>query len=102
LTLLGFELPPFGRPARSQSLYRLRYPGSYCHGVLTEILQTFFTSMHATSLLILLVIMTINILQERKHGAQDGKAVYSRLEKSFLMTTVSPATGYDCAELMKL
>jgi hypothetical protein len=28
LTLLGVELRPVGRPARSQSLYRLRYPGS--------------------------------------------------------------------------
>jgi hypothetical protein len=28
LTLPGFELRPLGRPARSQSLYRLRYPGS--------------------------------------------------------------------------
>jgi hypothetical protein len=26
LTLLGLELRPLGRPARSQSLYRLRYP----------------------------------------------------------------------------
>jgi hypothetical protein len=31
LTLPGLELPPLGRPARSQSLYRLRYPGS--HGI---------------------------------------------------------------------
>jgi hypothetical protein len=28
LTLPGFELRLLGRPARSQSLYRLRYPGS--------------------------------------------------------------------------
>jgi hypothetical protein len=28
LTLQGLELRPLGRPARSQSLYRLRYPGS--------------------------------------------------------------------------
>jgi hypothetical protein len=28
LTLLGVELRHLGRPARSQSLYRLRYPGS--------------------------------------------------------------------------
>jgi hypothetical protein len=27
LTLLGLKLRPLGRPARSQSLYRLRYPG---------------------------------------------------------------------------
>jgi hypothetical protein len=27
LTLLGLEFRPLGRPARSQSLYRLRYPG---------------------------------------------------------------------------
>jgi hypothetical protein len=26
LTLSGLELRPFGRPTRSQSLYRLRYP----------------------------------------------------------------------------
>jgi hypothetical protein len=28
LTLPALELRPLGRPARSQSLYRLRYPGS--------------------------------------------------------------------------
>jgi hypothetical protein len=28
LTLPGLELRPLGRPARSQSLYRLRHPGS--------------------------------------------------------------------------
>jgi hypothetical protein len=28
LILPGLELRPLGRPARSQSLYRLRYPGS--------------------------------------------------------------------------
>jgi hypothetical protein len=27
LTLPGLELRPLGRPARSQSLYQLRYPG---------------------------------------------------------------------------
>jgi hypothetical protein len=27
LTLLGLELRPIGRPSRSQSPYRLRYPG---------------------------------------------------------------------------
>jgi hypothetical protein len=28
-TLPGLELRPLGRPVRSQSLYQLRYPGSY-------------------------------------------------------------------------
>jgi hypothetical protein len=28
LILQGLDLRPLGRPARSQSLYRLRYPGS--------------------------------------------------------------------------
>jgi hypothetical protein len=32
LTLLGLEIRPLGRPARSQSLYRLRYPGSRLQG----------------------------------------------------------------------
>jgi hypothetical protein len=31
LTLQGLELRPLGRPARSQSLYLLRYPGSKQH-----------------------------------------------------------------------
>jgi hypothetical protein len=31
LTLLGLKLQPLGRPARSQSLYRLRYPSSIGH-----------------------------------------------------------------------
>jgi hypothetical protein len=29
LTLLGLELRPLGRPARSQSLYQLHYPSSH-------------------------------------------------------------------------
>jgi hypothetical protein len=32
LTLPGLEIRPLGRPARSQSLYRLRYPGSETAG----------------------------------------------------------------------
>jgi hypothetical protein len=31
LPLPGHELRPLGRPARSQSLYRLRYPGPYMY-----------------------------------------------------------------------
>jgi hypothetical protein len=31
LTLPGLQLRPLGRPARSQSLYRLSYPGSGLH-----------------------------------------------------------------------
>jgi hypothetical protein len=30
LTLPGHELRPLGHPARSQSLYRLHYPGLVC------------------------------------------------------------------------
>jgi hypothetical protein len=33
----GLELRSFGRPARSQSLYRLRYPGSHTVTVPLEI-----------------------------------------------------------------
>jgi hypothetical protein len=36
LTLPGLELRPLGRPARSQSLYRLRYPPSKTVPVLSE------------------------------------------------------------------
>jgi hypothetical protein len=32
LTLPGLELRPLGRPARSQALYRQRYPGSRVRG----------------------------------------------------------------------
>jgi hypothetical protein len=35
LTLPGLELLPLGRPARSQSLYRLRHPGSKCSNKVT-------------------------------------------------------------------
>jgi hypothetical protein len=37
LTLPGLELRPLSRPARSQSLYRLRYPGSSHSGYLAKI-----------------------------------------------------------------
>jgi hypothetical protein len=33
LTLPGLELRPLGRPSRSQSLYRLSYPGSFTNAV---------------------------------------------------------------------
>jgi hypothetical protein len=33
LTVPGLELPPLGSPARSQSLYRLSYPGSQYRGL---------------------------------------------------------------------
>jgi hypothetical protein len=36
LTIPGLELRPLGRPARSQSLYRLRYPGSYFNSLRKE------------------------------------------------------------------
>jgi hypothetical protein len=39
LTLPGLELRPLGRPARSQSLYRLRYLGSWYGGVAVAILN---------------------------------------------------------------
>jgi hypothetical protein len=39
LTLPGLELRSLGRPARSQSLYRLRYPGSLFFTYNREILQ---------------------------------------------------------------
>jgi hypothetical protein len=38
LTLPGLELRRLGYPARSQSLYRLRYPDSYFCGVRTDFL----------------------------------------------------------------
>jgi hypothetical protein len=44
LTLPVLELRPLGRPARSQSLYRLSYPGSfdyYCGFLLTAIITQF-------------------------------------------------------------
>jgi hypothetical protein len=39
LNLPGLELRLRGRPARSQSLYRLRYPGSFCNDDILEIIQ---------------------------------------------------------------
>jgi hypothetical protein len=39
LTVPGLELRDLGRPARSQSLYRLRYPGSNNYHSPSEILE---------------------------------------------------------------
>jgi hypothetical protein len=36
LTLPGLEIRPFGRPTRSQSLYRLCYPSSFIHLILDQ------------------------------------------------------------------
>jgi hypothetical protein len=38
----GLELRPLGRPARSQSLYRLRYPGTLDTFVYPEFINTSF------------------------------------------------------------
>jgi hypothetical protein len=37
-TLLGLELQPVGLPARSKSLYRLRYPGFFLWLVQNDLL----------------------------------------------------------------
>jgi hypothetical protein len=63
LTLPGLELLPLSRPARSQSLYRLRYPGSdrgllYCPNV------RFFNNMLCT-------------LDERPSIFTRGKRIFS-------------------------
>jgi hypothetical protein len=39
LTLPGLELRPFRRSARSQSLYRLRYLGSFFKGKVVPVLN---------------------------------------------------------------
>jgi hypothetical protein len=41
LILPGLELRPLGRPARSQLVYRLRYPDSYWCGSMSENVFTF-------------------------------------------------------------
>jgi hypothetical protein len=45
LTLPGLELRHHGRPARSYSLYRLRYPGSPCKLLFIPNLYTNFTDV---------------------------------------------------------
>jgi hypothetical protein len=50
LTLPGLELRPIGRLARSQSLYRLRYPGSFIDGSMDWILDLLTTCIHHTEL----------------------------------------------------
>jgi hypothetical protein len=39
LPLTVVELGPLGRPARSQTLYRLRYPGSFSEGYIAPIFR---------------------------------------------------------------
>jgi hypothetical protein len=51
LTLPGLELRPLGRPARSQSLYRLRYPAPYFFsGLAAKILIYFPEHCHVENL----------------------------------------------------
>jgi hypothetical protein len=45
LTLPGLELRPLGRPARNQSVYRLRYPGSMLSRIMTVLICKALTSM---------------------------------------------------------
>jgi hypothetical protein len=47
LPLPGLELRPFGRPLRSQSLYRLRYPGSPVIGIRN--VSEFFLNKNASN-----------------------------------------------------
>jgi hypothetical protein len=42
LALPGLELPPPGRPARSQSLYRLSYPGSFLPKLIIKLQNRLF------------------------------------------------------------
>jgi hypothetical protein len=56
LTLPGLELIPLGRPARSQSLYRLRYSGLGCYttswnvaGSIPDHVAEFFTLPNTSS-----------------------------------------------------
>jgi hypothetical protein len=46
LTLSRLELRPLGHPARSQSLYRLRYPGSVLFVYLVKITHTDLSTEH--------------------------------------------------------
>ena len=56
LTLPGLELRPLRRPARSQSLYRLRYPGSSVRPVL--FLPVAPTSEHRADFSVSFIILT--------------------------------------------
>jgi hypothetical protein len=47
LTLSGLELRPLGRPARSYSLYRLRYPGSYQYNEVLLLMWVVRQDIHA-------------------------------------------------------
>jgi hypothetical protein len=49
LTLQGLELRPVRRPARSQSLYRLRYPGSIIIILLQLLLLLFYHLLSSSS-----------------------------------------------------
>jgi hypothetical protein len=50
LTLPGLELRLLGRPARSQSLYLLRYPGSLHSRIFVENYKSYFSS-HPTPMI---------------------------------------------------
>jgi hypothetical protein len=50
LTLPGLEYRPLGRPILSQSLYRLRYPGSLLHSYkLVQIIISYFAPKHLST-----------------------------------------------------
>jgi hypothetical protein len=57
-TLPGLELRPLSRPARSQSLYRLRYPGSLYVLVLSDNFASHFETKFDTRTRIMIVNFT--------------------------------------------
>jgi hypothetical protein len=61
-TLPGFELRPLGRPARSQSLYRLRYPVSI---VISIIIICFFPPVLVLILWLTFDVLSSNITKSR-------------------------------------
>jgi hypothetical protein len=70
LTLAGLELRPFGRPARSQELYRLRYPKSMLG---YKIKYSYYPKL--VSMLISNRISTAELI------LQTGMPVYDNLER---------------------
>jgi hypothetical protein len=84
LTLPGLELRPFDRPAFSQSLYRLRYPGS--QEAVVAYLKVYFL-MHQQELTKITTNLRITDLQTQRGtlGFQNKDKEYKPHQSHLLM-----------------
>jgi hypothetical protein len=90
LHLPGLELRPFGRPARSQSLYRLRYSGSPVHFNTAVKIWVFFGLLHTSTVIEFLTIFNELLVQYFPSASSAEEASVTAVPTIYFSTKVVP------------